>query len=210
MVDAEEIENFLRSVPDHVLIVLDEAYSDFAEYFAAQRGSVYSHSFTHVRAGRANLLVLRTFSKAHGLAGLRVGYGCGHPELLQYFARVRNSFSVSVVAQAGALAALKDEDHIRMTLKNNAVEVDRSLACFKALGVLALPTWTNFIHFETEENADTLAKQMQSEGIIVRSLVPWGIPNGVRVTIGTPDQNARFFEALKKVMGQVPALARIG
>ncbi len=202
MVDAEEIEDFLRSVPDHVLVVLDEAYSDFAEYLTAQRGTIYSHSFKHVRAGRPNLIVLRTFSKAYGLAGLRVGYGCGHPELLQYLARVRNSFSVSVVAQAAALAALRDAEHIRMTVENNAVEATRALECFNAQGVVAIPTCANFIYFETKENADTLARKMQAEGIIVRSLVPWGIPNGVRVTIGSPEQNERFFEALKKVLGQ--------
>ncbi|HEV3317152.1 MAG TPA: histidinol-phosphate transaminase [Candidatus Angelobacter sp.] len=210
MVDAEETENFLRNVPDHVLVVLDEAYSDFAQYFAGQRGTAYSQSFKHVRAGRPNLIVLRTFSKAHGLAGLRVGYGCGHPELLQYLARVRNSFSVSVVAQAAALAAIQDEEHIRMTVENNTVESSRMMDYFKTLEIRAIPTSANFIYFETEENADALAKQMQAEGIIIRSLVPWGIPRGVRVTIGTHEQNERFFEALKKIMSQAPALARIG
>src|SRR5205823_4381801 len=153
--------------------------SDFAQYFADQRGTVYSHSFKHVSAGRPNLIVLRTFSKAYGLAGLRVGYGCGHPELLQYLARVRNSFSVSVVAQAAALAAIQDEEHIRMTVENNAVEASRMIDSFNTLGIRAIPTSTNFIYFETEEDADTFAKQMQAEGIIIRSLVPWGIPHGV-------------------------------
>ncbi|HEV2963200.1 MAG TPA: histidinol-phosphate transaminase [Candidatus Angelobacter sp.] len=202
MVTAEEIENFLRIVPDHILVVLDEAYSDFAEYFAAQRGAVYSHAFEHVRAGRPNLLVLRTFSKAHGLAGLRVGYGCGHPDLLQYFARVRNAFSVSIVAQAAALAAIQDHGHIRMTVENNAGEAARMMENFNTLGVRAIPTNANFFYFETPENADCLTKRMQTEGVIVRSLVPWSIPNGIRVTIGTPEQNERFFEAMKKVLGQ--------
>ena len=139
-VDNEEIENFLRIVPEHVLVVLDEAYSDFAQYFAARRGTDYSHSFEHVRAARANLMVLRTFSKAYGLAGLRVGYGCGHPELLQYLARVRNSFSVSVVAQAAALSALRDHEHIRRTVETNAEGASQLMECFRALGVRAIPT----------------------------------------------------------------------
>src|SRR5579859_1950959 len=208
MFDADAFDAFLRQVPSHVLVVLDEAYYDFAESFAAQRGLTYSRALDHVRAGYLNLIVLRTFSKAHGLAGLRVGYGCGHPELLQYLARVRNSFSVSVVAQAAALAALRDAEHIRMTVENNAVEATRALECFNAQGVIAIPTCANFIYFETKENADPLARKMQAEGIIVRSLVPWGIPNGVRVTIGSPEQNERFFEALKKVLGQPVAPAK--
>jgi histidinol-phosphate aminotransferase len=202
MVAADETEDFLRRVPDHVLVVLDEAYSDFAQYFAAQRGIDYSHSFQHVRASRPNVIVLRTFSKAHGLAGLRVGYGCGHPDLLQYFARVRNSFSVSVVAEAAALAAIRDEKHIRMTLENNAIGASRLMEIFKEIGVHAVPTSANFIYFETEENANALAQRIQEQGIIIRSLVPWGIPNGLRVTIGTPEQNERFFDVLKKVLGE--------
>ena len=201
MVPAEEIESFLDNVPEHILVVLDEAYSDFAEYFTAQRGAVYSHAFEHVRAHRPNLLVLRTFSKAYGLAGLRVGYGCGHPELLQYFARVRNAFSISVAAQAAALAALRDHEHIRMTVENNAREAARMTDRFNDLGIPVLPTSGNFFYFETGENSDALAVRMQTEGVIIRSLVPWGLPNGIRVTIGLPEQNERFFEALKKVLG---------
>ena len=202
MVEAGEAEDFLRRVPDHVLVVLDEAYSDFAQYFAARRGADYSHSFQHVRASRPNVIVLRTFSKAYGLAGLRVGYGCGHPDLLQYFARVRNSFSVSVAAEAAALAAIQDEAHIRMTAENNAVGADRLMEMLNEIGVHAIPTSANFIYFETEENANTLARRVQEQGIIIRSLVPWGIPNGLRVTIGLPEQNERFFAVLKKVLGE--------
>lgn len=208
MVAAEEIENFLRSVPEHVLVVLDEAYSDFAEYFTSQRGTIYSHAFEHVRAKRLNLLVLRTFSKAHGLAGLRVGYGCGHPDLLQYFGRLRNAFSVSVAAQAAALAAIGDHEHIRMTVESNAREASRMIDSFNLPGVRAIPTNANFFYFETQEDADSLVARMQVEGIIVRSLTSWGIPNGIRVTIGLPEQNERFFEVLKKVLGLPAAPAK--
>ncbi|HEV3040809.1 MAG TPA: histidinol-phosphate transaminase [Candidatus Angelobacter sp.] len=201
MVSAEEVESFLSTVPEHILVVLDEAYADFAEYFTAQRGAVYSHAFKHVRAHRPNLLVLRTFSKVYGLAGLRVGYGCGYPELLQYFARVRNAFSVSIAAQAAAVAAIRDRQHIRMTVENNAREAARMRERFNDMAIHALPTNGNFFYFETEGNSDALAARMQTEGVIIRSLVPWGLPNGIRVTIGLPEQNERFFEALKKVLG---------
>src|SRR5262249_17697557 len=119
MCSAEEIDAFLGGVPDHVMVVLDEAYSDYGSYFAAKAGREYSHSERYVREGRKNVLVLRTFSKAHGLAGLRVGYGLGHPVMLQSFARVRTTFSVSSLAEAGALAALRDTEHIRLSIERN-------------------------------------------------------------------------------------------
>ena len=208
MFDADATENFLRRVPDHVLVVLDEAYYDFAIDFAAQRGITYSRSLDYVRAERMNLLVLRTFSKAHGLAGLRLGYGCGHPELLQYFGRVRNSFSVSVVAEAAGLAAIRDEGHIRRTVENNAAGAAWLMPHFAELGLRAVPTNGNFIYFEVDEDADAFSKRMQAEGVIVRPLVSWGIPNGMRVTIGTPEQNERFVQALRKVLSQTAMPAK--
>jgi histidinol-phosphate aminotransferase len=202
MFDADATEAFLKQVPESVLVILDEAYSDFAEHFARQRGVTYSRSFDYVRAGRENALVLRTFSKAHGLAGIRLGYACGNPELLRYFARVRNSFSISVVAEAAGLAAIRDESHIRKTVENNAVGAAWLMERFKELGVHAVPTSANFIYFTIDEDANAFAKRMQAEGVIVRSLVPWGTPNAIRVSIGTPEQNETFVRALKKVVRQ--------
>src|SRR5215470_4498152 len=186
MFDADATDAFLRRVPEHVLVILDEAYSDFAEYFARRRGITWSQSFDYVRAGRANIVVLRTFSKAYGLSGVRLGYACGHPELLRHLARVRSSFSISVLAEAAGLAAIKDENHVRRTLENNAAGAVWLTERFRELGIRAVPTSANFIYFETEENGNVVSERMQAQGIIVRSLVPWGIPNGIRVTIGTP------------------------
>jgi histidinol-phosphate aminotransferase len=202
MFDADATEAFLKRVPESVLVILDEAYSDFAEYFARERGIIYSRSFDYVRAGRANVLVLRTFSKAHGLAGVRLGYACGNPELLRFFARVRNSFSVSVVAEAAGLAAIRDANHIRKTVENNAMGAAWLLERFKELGIKAIPTSANFIYLTVDEDAAAFTKRMQAEGVIVRSLVPWGAPNAIRVSIGTPEQNEIFFRALKKVVRQ--------
>jgi histidinol-phosphate aminotransferase len=202
MFDADATDAFLRRIPEHVLVVLDEAYSDFATYFAEERGITYSRSMEYVRAGRRNVVVLRTFSKAHGLAGIRLGYGCGDAELFQYLGKVRNSFSVSVVAQAAGLAAIRDEGHIRRTVENNAAGAAWLMPHFAELGLRAVPTSANFIYFEVDEDADSFAKRMQAEGVIVRSLVPWGIGNGIRVTIGTPEQNEAFARALKKLVHQ--------
>jgi histidinol-phosphate aminotransferase len=205
MFDADATDAFLRRVPEHVLVVLDEAYYDFAQHFAAQRGITYSRSLDAVRKGRVNLLVLRTFSKAHGLAGLRIGYACGHPELLQHFARIRNAFSVSVIAEAAALAAMTDEVHIRRTVENNAVGAAWLTEQLPELGLQPVPTSANFLYFELDEDADAFAQRMQSEGVIVRSLVPWGIPNGIRLTIGTPEQNETFVRVFKRVGRQAVA-----
>jgi histidinol-phosphate aminotransferase len=202
MFDADATEAFLDRVPESVLVILDEAYSDFAEHFARQRGITYSRSFEYVRAGKQNVLVLRTFSKAHGLAGVRLGYACGNPELLRYFARVRNSFSVSVVAEAAGLAAIRDVNHIRKTVENNAVGAAWLMQRFNELGIQAVPTSANFIYFTVDEDANAFTRRMQAEGVIVRSLVPWGAPNAVRVSIGTPEQNETFARALKKVVRQ--------
>jgi len=208
MFDAEATEAFLRRVPDHVLVVLDEAYSDFAEYFAAMRGITWSRSFDYVRAGRMNLVALRTFSKVYGLAGVRLGYACGHPELLQHLARVRSSFSISAVAEAAGLAAIKDKDHVHRTLENNAAGAAWLMERFAELEIRAVPTSANFLYFETEGNANAVTERMQEEGVIVRSLVPWGIPNGIRVTIGTPEQNERFIQVLKRILPGLPVPVR--
>ena len=202
MFEADATEAFLHRVPESVLVVLDEAYSDFAEYFARQRGITYSRSFDYVRAGRANVLVLRTFSKAHGLAGIRLGYACGDPALLRYFSRVRNSFSISVVAEAAGLAAIRDHEHIRKTLENNTAGAAWLMQRFSELGIHAVPTSANFIYFTVDEDADAFARRMQAEGVIVRSLVPWGAPHAIRVSIGTPEQNEMFARVLKKVVRQ--------
>ena len=199
MFDADATDKFLSRVPEHVLVVLDEAYFDFATHFASENGITYSRSMDYVRAERKNVVVLRTFSKAHGLAGIRLGYGCGDAELFQYFGRVRNSFSVSVIAQAAGLAAIRDEGHIRRTVENNAEGAKWLFPQFAELGLRAVPTSANFIYFEVDEDANAFAKRMQGEGVIVRSLVPWGIANGIRVTIGTLEQNERFIRALRNV-----------
>ncbi|HYL93000.1 MAG TPA: histidinol-phosphate transaminase [Alphaproteobacteria bacterium] len=203
MFDADAADAFLRRVPENVLVVMDEAYSDFAGYFAARRGITYSRCIDHVRSGFPNLVVLRTFSKAHGLAGIRVGYAFGPEELLQHCARVRTAFSVSAMAEAAALAAIRDEAHIRKTVENNAAGAAMLMKGFQDMGIRAVPTSANFIYFDVEQDPATVARRMQDEGIIIRSLIPWGLPHGLRVSIGTPEQNEMFLRSLSKVVGQM-------
>ncbi len=203
MFAADELDDFLNDLPEHVIVVLDEAYSDFAQYFAEARGAVYSRSLDYVRQGR-KVVVLRTFSKAHGLAGVRVGYGLGPAELMSYFARARTTFSVSALAQAAALAALADEGHIRKTLVNNAEQAEWLVKGLSELGYRVIPTWANFLYCELGEDAAGVAKRLQAEGIIIRPLGPWGAPTAIRITIGTPQQNQMFLKAFGKVMERTP------
>jgi histidinol-phosphate aminotransferase len=197
LIDAATMGTFLSKVPEHVIVVLDEAYCDFATDFAAARGIVYSHSLDYVREER-NIVVLRTFSKAHGLAGMRVGYGLGPAVLMQYFNRMRTTFSVSALAEAAALAALADREHFEKTIANNRSGAEFLSRKLSEMGYRPIPTFANFIFFDAGEDAAALSKRIQSEGVIVRPLGPWGIPTGIRVTIGTPEQNERFIAALAR------------
>lgn len=204
LLSAAEIDGFLQAVPEHVTVVLDEAYYDFAQRFAAKRGMDYSHSLDYVHEGR-NVVVLRTFSKAHGLAGLRVGYGIGPAELMSYVARMRTTFSVSTLAQAAALAALEDEAHTRKAVENNADQAEAISAAISELGYRVTPTWANFIYCELGEDATDFAKRMQAEGVIIRPLGAWGAPTAIRVTIGTPEQNKFLLSAFKRTTQKVVA-----
>lgn len=201
IVTATEVDRFLDRVPDHVIVILDEAYYDFAQDFATRRGADYSHSLDYVRDGR-KVVVLRTFSKAHGLAGVRVGYGIGPAELMTYFARMRTTFSVSSVAQAAAVAALDDKPHTDKAVRNNTEQSQPLAQGIAELGYRVVPTWANFIYCELGEDAAAVAKQLQAEGVIIRPLGPWGAPTAIRITIGTPEQNAVFLSAFRRVMAR--------
>jgi histidinol-phosphate aminotransferase len=200
---ADALEKFVNSVPERVMVVLDEAYSDYAEFYARRNQRIYSRSVEYVREGRQNTIVLRTFSKAHGLAGLRIGYGIGDPQMLRYFAQVRTAFSVSVVAEAGAVAALRDDAHIRLSVERNAEGVDYLAPQLREMGFRVVPTCANFIYLEAPEDAPKLAQRIQNEGCIVRSLAPWGIPNGLRISVGTPDQNRILMNAVTRALKPV-------
>ncbi len=198
-----ELDRFMSQVPEQVCVVLDEAYCDFAQYCARQRGVEYSHAMQYVREGR-NIVVLRTFSKAHGLAGARIGYGIAPAEQISYFARMRTVFSVTHVAEAAALAALEDEQHIRKTLENNAAGIEFLSNKIGEMGLRVVPTWANFLYVEVGEDAAALGKRMQDEGIIIRPLNgKWGAPQAIRITVGTPDQNRQCVATLRKVLEKV-------
>jgi len=196
LLNAETIDRFVESLPPHVIVVLDEAYYDYAQYFAAQRAIQYTHSLEHIRANRS-VVVLRTFSKAHGLAGVRVGYGIGPAELMSYLALVQDTFAVSSLAHSAAMAALDDEAHVRYAVENNALQRELLSVEIAKLGYRGAETWANFLFVEVRQDAREFARRLRPEGVLVRPLGAWGAPQAIRVTIGTAEQNQIFLRALK-------------
>ena len=198
MLEAGDVDRFVAEVPGHVVVVLDEAYYEFASSFAERRKTEYSRSSRYLRQG-ASVVVLRTFSKVHGLAGLRMGYGLGPAELLGYCARMQNTFSVSSVAQAAALAAMEDHDHIFRTLANNANQAQVLGVGLSELGYRVIPTWANFLYCDLGEDAAEVAQRLHSEGVRVRPLGAWGAPTCMRVSIGSPEQNEKLLAGMAKI-----------
>ncbi len=198
MLEAAAVKKFLAQVPGHVVVALDEANYEYAAHFAEQRHVIYSRSLDFVRQGAA-VIVLRTFSKVHGLAGLRVGYGFGPTELLTHCARMRNTYSVASVAAAAALAAMDDLNHIDRTLQLNAGQAQVLTKGLSDLGYRATQTWANFLYCDVGEPALDFATRLQAKGVVIRPLGPWGAPHCIRVSIGTAEQNQFFLEAVRKM-----------
>jgi len=198
LLDAGRLESFLDEVPGHVVVVLDEAYYEFAVDFATRRKVEYSRSLDYLKQG-ASVVVLRTFSKVHGLAGLRIGYGLGPAELLSYCARMQSTFSVSSLAQVAANAALDDGNHIARTIANNAVQAQILGVGLSEMGVRVVPTWANFLCCDLGKDAAPVAEQLRVEGISVRPLEAWGLPTCLRVSIGTAAQNHAFLQAMQRI-----------
>jgi len=198
LLTSDQVDLFLGQVPEHVVVAIDEAYYEFAVDFTAKRGVRYSRSLDYVREGR-NVVVLRTFSKVHGLAGVRVGYGIASTQLIKRIYGQRAMYCVSSLAQAGALAALDDQDHIRKAVENNTRESERLVRRLSESGYTVTETWANFVYCEVGRDAAKFSEQMRVEGIMVRPLGPWGAPQAIRIAIGTPEQNDALLKALGKI-----------
>lgn len=189
---ADRFERFLSAVPPRVLVVLDEAYCDYVD------APDYSRSLSEVKAGK-NVLVLRTFSKVHGLAGLRIGYGVGCKELIEALNRVRSPFNASSVAQAAALAAIDDDDHVACSIESNRREMKFLMRELTALGVGYTPSAANFLLIDTGRDCEDDFMRLLHEGVIVRPMKLYGFPTRLRVTVGTHEDNVTFLEALARV-----------
>ena len=191
IVTAEEVKGFMNKIPQDVLVAFDEAY---AEYVTSSR---YPDSMAYLRDGR-NVVILRTFSKIYGLAGLRIGYGLMKPEIADMLNRVRQPFNTNALAQIAALAAIGDEQHVKESCRINNEGKEFLYSAFDSMGIKYLPTEANFIYFQAWDDGRNIFDAMLRLGIIIRHM---GGPN-LRVTIGLPEENKKFIEALRKVLGK--------
>jgi histidinol-phosphate aminotransferase len=193
MVSQEAIDRFVEQLPDHVVAVFDEAY------FEVMPEERKPDVLKYIRAGKQNVMVLRTFSKAYGLAGLRIGYAVGHPEIIQLLNKVRQPFNVNSMAQAAAMAALDDVTHLVETREM----IFQGIAFFERelpkLGIETVPSGANFILVKTGKGREVF-QALQQRKVIVRPMDPYGLPDHIRITIGTPGQNQTILDALKEVL----------
>jgi histidinol-phosphate aminotransferase len=187
-----DLVRFLESVPKRVVVVLDEAYYEFAKI-----KKDYPDSLRLLKRFE-NLVVTRTFSKAYGLSGLRVGYGVANPQIIAALNKVREPFNVNLLAQSAAVAALDDKEHLKKTLKMVAEGRTYLARELKRLGFTVIETVTNFILFDLSEDAKPVYERLLRRGVIVRPMAAWGLKTFMRVTIGRKNENERFIEALKQ------------
>jgi histidinol-phosphate aminotransferase len=192
-VGAAEVQALLDRVPEHVLIVLDEAYIEYATH------PDFPDLLPDLRNGRRNLILLRTFAKIYGLAGLRLGYAYGHLDVIAYLNRARPIFNVNVLAQAAGLAALEDDEHLAQSRAHAAASRDYFARELAVLGLQGINSETNFIAVQVGDDA-AVAEGLQARGFTVTPLKGWGVPGCIRVTFGTQEQNERFIAALKDVI----------
>jgi histidinol-phosphate aminotransferase len=190
-----DVARFVESVPGDVLVVLDEAYGEYLpdELKSPTQGWIARHP---------NLVVSRTLSKAFGLAGLRVGYGLADPRVAEVMNRVRQPFNVNHLAMVAACAALDDEEFIRRSREVNAAGLAQLAAGFERLGLEYIPSFGNFVTVRVGAEAGRIYKALLSEGVIVRPIAGYGMPEHLRVTVGLPAHNERFLGALERALGR--------
>jgi len=195
-IERDALEAFLDRVPENVIVVLDEAYTEYVETDDVPNGVDYLGRYS-------NLLVSRTFSKAYGLAALRVGYGLSHPAIADALNRVRQPFNVNSLALAAALAALEDEAYLIESRRINRIGMQQLEEGCAALGLSWIPSRGNFLAIDLGREAAPVFQGLLREGVIVRPVANYGMPSYLRVTIGLPAENQRFLDALKQVLARV-------
>ncbi len=192
----EAFEAFLAQVPDQVVTVLDEAYLDFVDQ--DKRIDVRDYL-----AGPKPVVGLRTFSKAYGLAGLRIGYGLMPPQIADCLHRVRGPFNVNSLAQIGAIAALGDEEHYQKTMAMTKEGIAWLSARLAALRVTPLPTQTNFFLVDLKQDGKVFYQAMLKKGVIVRPMTAYGLPTYIRITVGTVAENERLLQAVAATLSEL-------
>jgi histidinol-phosphate aminotransferase len=203
MVDSGDLAAFVQRVPERILVVVDEAYYEYVSDEHRPR------TLEAIRGGQENLIVLRSFSKVYGLAGLRVGYMLAHEKVVDYMERARPPFNVNRLAQVAALAALDDEDHVQRSVQANESAKAFFYARLDALGVRYIPTQTNFVAIDVERPASQVSGPLLARGFLTTALDNWGVPHHLRFSFGTVEENKAFVEALEDVLGGGSHLAGV-
>jgi histidinol-phosphate aminotransferase len=192
--EREHIVRIVNETPPHVLLVMDEAYIEFLNDPISLLPLVRRGDFP-------NLVLMRTFSKIFGLAGLRIGYGIGHPDFIAALEKIRQPFNTNALAQAAALAALDDAEHIERTRANNQTGLRFYESTFQQLGLEFVPSVTNFILVKVGDGQHVF-NELQKRGVIVRPMGIYQLPGWIRISIGTPAENARGIAALREVLSR--------
>lgn len=195
IVDRKTIELFMDGIPEDILVIFDEAYYEYVDSADFVSGLEYL-------AKGYNVVVLRTFSKIYGLAGLRVGYGITSPEIAAAVNRVREPFNVNSIAQVAACGALQDDEHLRRSFAVNQEGKKYLYQAFDEMGLKYVPTQANFIFVDTGRECRFVFESLMKQGVIVRTGDIFGYPTYIRITIGTPEENQRFIKELKGVLGK--------
>lgn len=192
-VEAQQLEQFVANVPQHALVVIDEAYIEYVTEPGSADASTWLSRYN-------NLVVTRTFSKAYGLAGLRIGYALSHPQVADMLNRVRQPFNVNSLALAAATAALEDIEHLRRSVAANTAGLSQVRTGVAALGLTCLPSRGNFVLVDTGRSGAAVYEGMLRQGVIVRPVAGYGLPQHLRITIGTEQENARMLSALERAL----------
>ena len=187
------MRGFIESIPSTIPVVLDEAYFEYAIDADYPDTSRWLGDFP-------NLIVTRTFSKAYGLAALRVGYGLSHPDVADLLNRVRQPFNVDSFAQAGALAALADREHLQQSVALNRRGMAQLVDGVQRIGLQFIPSAGNFLTIDLGREAGPVDQALLRLGVITRPVANYGLPNHLRVSIGLESENARFLQALEQVL----------
>lgn len=193
MVDQKAIDKFMDRVPDHVTVVFDEAYYEFLD--------TPPDTMKYVKEGR-NVVIMRTFSKIQGLAGLRIGYGITTPEIAEVLQKCRQPFNSNAIAQAGALAGLMDDKHQEMTRAMNRAGLKFYHESFEAMGLEYVPSVANFVLVKVGDG-DEVFSRMLKRGVIIRAMRGYKLPEYVRISVGTETENTRCIEELKEVIAEM-------
>ena len=191
---SKEVFKLIDSIPENILLLIDEAYMDFAD------PETFPDSLSRFRDGKRTLFIVRTLSKAYGLAGFRVGYGIGDEAIVELMNRIKLPFNISVVSQHAAVAALGDTEFLRETIRSANKGKNDICRFLKANGLDYIESSTNFILIDTGRESDLVTEELMKRGVIVRSAKAYGLPTSIRVTVGSENDNRRFIAAMKEVL----------